>query len=228
MIQFDLNTKTYVCPFCGHVQAFNNSFIKTNSTYSSFFGIKKEEIAECSFDIYTLTCCNSACKKYTVLAINISNNEQIDISPKVVYKEFPDFIPEQIRNDYIEASIILDLSPKAAATLLRRCLQGMIHDFWNIHEKNLYDEINKLKDVIPLSQWNAIDGLRKMGNIGAHMEKDVNTIIDIDPDEATQLLKLIELLFNNWYIAKHSEEELYDNVVKTAEIKDSNKRKNTF
>lgn len=79
---------------------------------------------------------------------------------------------------------IIELSPKAAATLFRRCLQGMIHDFWNIHEKNLNAEITELQDKVPSSMWKALDGIRKIGNIGAHMESDVNLIVDIDISEA--------------------------------------------
>ena len=50
--------------------------------------------------------------------------------PESDAKVFPDYIPQQIREDYVEASKIKELSPKASATLSRRCLQGMIRDFW--------------------------------------------------------------------------------------------------
>ncbi|MCP1830281.1 hypothetical protein ACVIHH_005106 [Bradyrhizobium sp. USDA 4518] len=33
----------------------------------------------------------------------------------------------------------------------------------------------------------AIDAVRIVGNIGAHMEKDVNLIVDIEPGEAQML-----------------------------------------
>ena len=107
----------------------------------------------------------------------------------------PEYIPEPLRQDYLEAIRIADLSPKASATLARRCLQGMIHDFWDIHEKNLNAEITALKSRIPRKQWDAIDAIRKIGNIGAHMENNVELIVDVDPDEAKKLLKVIEMLF---------------------------------
>ncbi len=44
----------------------------------------------------------------------------------------------------------------------------MIHDFWGIYEKNLNAEITTLKDKVTSAQWAALDGLRKIGNIGAH------------------------------------------------------------
>ena len=88
----------------------------------------------------------------------------------------------------------------------------MIHDFWDIHEKNLNAEITKLQDRIPPSMWKALNGIREIGNIGAHMEQDVNLIVEIDIAEAKKLQKLIELLFDKWYIARHDEEELYNDI----------------
>ena len=138
-----------------------------------------------------IQCSNMSCGKILIVGRFLKENKQFDILPRYVHKSYPDYIPKQIRDDYTEASDIIDLSPKAAATLFRRCLQGMIHDFWNIHEKNLNAEISKLKDKVSLPLWSAIDGLRKMGNIGAHMEHDVNLIVDIDTLEAQKLQKLI-------------------------------------
>ena len=35
------------------------------------------------------------------------------------------------------------------------------------------------------------------------MEKDINLILDVEPDEAQALIDLIELLFEEWYVTKH-------------------------
>jgi len=53
----------------------------------------------------------------------------------------------------------------------------------------------------------AIDHVRSIGNIGAHMEADINCIVEIDEGEADTLLRLIELLFTEWYIARHDRSE---------------------
>ena len=84
----------------------------------------------------------------------------------------------------------------------------MIRDFWSVKKENLYVEINAIQDKVTPAQWKALDGLRKIGNIGAHMEKDVNLIVDINLDEAQKLLRLIEILLEKWYIARHDEEAL--------------------
>ena len=46
--------------------------------------------------------------------------------PQSSAKLFPSYIPQPLLDDYEEACAIRDLSPKASATLARRCLQGLI------------------------------------------------------------------------------------------------------
>ena len=224
MMEINLSAGSYVCPFCGHAQAYcTNVNHMENGIYRNTTPIPPE-YRESSFTIYTLPCNNHQCKKISVVAINRASRKQIDLVPQVTMRHYPDYIPEQIRRDYEETNLILEASPKAAATLLRRCLQGMIHDFWGIREKNLNAEISELKDKVTPAQWRSLDGLRKIGNISAHMEKDVNLIIDIDPDEASKLLKLIELLFEKWCIARHDEEALFDDIAGIAEQKEEQRK----
>ena len=224
MIEIDVNTQSYVCPFCGRSQAYLSHQYGMNMIEQDIgFSPNREPISpeyqESSFRIYTLKCSSKNCQKIAVTAINRTTGKQVDLVPQVTMKHYPNYIPEQIRHDYEEACGTLETSPKAAATLLRRCLQGMIHDFYNIHEKNLNAEITALKSKIVPELWKAIDGLRKIGNIGAHMERDVNLIIDIDTGEAKKLLKLIELLFDKWYIARHDEEELFNEITNISDDK---------
>ncbi|MGI8425936.1 MAG: DUF4145 domain-containing protein [Actinomycetota bacterium] len=122
--------------------------------------------------------------------------------PSSKAKAFPDYIPTAVLADYREACAIRDLSPKGSATLSRRCLQGVLRDFWDVKSGRLVDEIDQIKDKVDPLTWSAIDALRRLGNIGAHMEKDVNLIVDVDPDEAILLIDLIETLLREWYVAR--------------------------
>lgn len=143
------------------------------------------------------------CDEYIIFATGKGvavKNLVVPIKPFSVHKEFSDKIPKSIINDYYEACDIVYLSPKASATLSRRCLQGIIRDVWKTKENSLWKEILALQDKIKPELWNSINALRQIGNIGAHMECDVNTIIDIEPNEAKLLIKLLELLFNEWYV----------------------------
>jgi hypothetical protein len=50
----------------------------------------------------------------------------------------------------------------------------MIRDFWGIKKARLVDEIEAIAEKTDADTWAAIDSVRKIGNIGAHMEKDIN------------------------------------------------------
>ena len=89
----------------------------------------------------------------------------------------------------------------------------MIRDYWGIKKGRLNEEISALKEKIQPDLWGAIDGLRQLGNIGAHMEKDVDLIVDIDPGEADKLIKLIELLMKEWYINCEERKKLFEDIL---------------
>ena len=216
MIEIDFDNNTYVCPYCGCKQSYANNSSSDITGYQIYGRGKRYDT---DIRVFHIRCTNKQCSKITVVAKNEVTNKQFDLYPQHVHKEFPNYVPSQIRSDYVEAVTIMQDSPKAAATLLRRCLQGMIRDFWGIRKNTLKEEIDGLQNKITPSQWKAIDGLRKLGNIGAHMEKDINLIIDIDEGEAEKLAALIELLIDKWYITRHDEEELCNSIVDTANQK---------
>lgn len=83
----------------------------------------------------------------------------------------------------------------------------MIRDFWGITDKpTLKQEIDALENLIDPETWVAIDAVRQIGNIGAHMEKEVNLIIAVDAEEADLLIGLIETLFQDWYVARNNKQ----------------------
>jgi hypothetical protein len=87
----------------------------------------------------------------------------------------------------------------------------MIRDFCGITKGTLHAEILELEQQVQagtaprqVSEESiaAIDAVRQLGNIGAHFEKDINVIVEVEPDEAAALVSLIELLFQEWYVAR--------------------------
>jgi hypothetical protein len=87
----------------------------------------------------------------------------------------------------------------------------MIRDFCEISKNRLIDEIRELRNLadkgelpsgVAADTIDAIDHIRSIGNIGAHFEKDIDVIVDVDPGEAQALLELIEMLFEEWYVAR--------------------------
>jgi hypothetical protein len=102
----------------------------------------------------------------------------------------------------------------------------MIRDFHGISKARLIDEIEAIKSSVDPLTWKAIDGVRSIGNIGAHMERDINVVVDVDPDEARLLLGLIETLVDDWYIARHEREKRLSRLVSVAEDKSAARKKN--
>jgi hypothetical protein len=100
----------------------------------------------------------------------------------------------------------------------------MIRDFWSISKARLIDEITALEDKVDPLTWSAIDAVRKIGNIGAHMGKDINLIVDVDPDEADLLIGLIETLIHDWYIVRHEREARLKKLVRSSVDKDMQRR----
>lgn len=178
--------------------------------------------------IETILCANQACKKIAldvalakygfisgqgVTDLNQAPLAYFQLLPESAAKPQPDYIPLPLREDYREACRVRDLSPKSAATLARRCLQGMIRDFCGISKATLHSEIQELRRRIEAGEqprgvthesMDAIDAVRSVGNIGAHMERDIDVIVPVDGDEAQLLVELIELLFEEWYVARHN------------------------
>ncbi|MBZ3928950.1 hypothetical protein Xthr_20950 [Xanthomonas citri pv. thirumalacharii] len=216
----------WTCPFCGHAA------VITHDTYSSTmfrFNDGNREKSVLALLVDSITCPRPTCREYAIKARLHTYDSSKDslgkelgrwqLRPNSSAKVFPDYIPKPIREDYEEACLIRDLSPKAAATLARRCLQGIIRDFWGISKARLVDEINELKGVIDQATWEAIDAVRSIGNIGAHMERDINLVIEVEPEEAQLLIGLIEVLLKDWYIARHERQAHLQQIVALAKSK---------
>ena len=62
---------------------------------------------------------------------------------------------------------------------------------------------------VDIESLDAIDAIRSVGNIGAHMEKDIDVIIDVDPEEARLLIGLIESLIESWYVERQRRAKRY-------------------
>ena len=100
----------------------------------------------------------------------------------------------------------------------RTALLGLIDEIRELESK--LNEGNAPKGVTPESV-EAIDHVRSIGNIGAHMEADVNLIIEIDPGEAQELIGLIEMLFEEWYVARHDRNQRLAKIAAARAAKDA-------
>ena len=230
----------WTCPFCRQPQ--------TVSSANFAFGRVHFDVSTKlprGLEVFSILCVNEECKQVSVTSYLVRDARQgagfpwsrasgdaviraVNILPKASSRPLPDYIPPAIRQDYEEACLIRELSPKASATLARRCLQGMIRDFCKISKKRLIDEINELRKQvedgaadrsISTESVDAIDAIRTLGNIGAHMEADINQIVDVDADEAQLLIELLESLFDEWYVERSAREARFKRIADLKKIK---------
>jgi hypothetical protein len=157
----------WTCPYCGYPQTVTD---QSYSVMDQILGTSGSKFGDVGLRVASISCANEACRE---LAINASlhavtyervitpnpiarfSEEQIAswrLRPKSESKPQPDYILEPLRQDYYEACTIRDLSPKASATLARRCLQGMIRDFCGISKNRLIDEIKELRRLVDAGQ----------------------------------------------------------------------------
>ncbi len=232
----------FTCPHCGMPQIVTNAAQDTKSIYFDIgtFAEKKNASNYLGVTISAVRCANEECKKTTIGAEAGTyqvNPGVVPIDtvfatrfpyPGMAGKPFPRFVPKEIIEDYNEAWAIVNLSPKSSATLARRCLQAMIRDFCKIHEKTLYAEIGKLQKMadednlpkgVEAETIEAMNALRELGNIGAHMMESGGEIISVDSGESEALLALIEMLFADWYVARGKRVERLAGIVKLGKDK---------
>ena len=217
----------WTCPYCDRAQTATEEQL---SQEREIIGNSESVHGRIGFVVLSVRCANAKCRKLELqlyLCKLKSNEFEPYISKSSVIQHWqllpessarpqPDYIPKPIVEDYTEACRIRDLSPKASATLSRRCLQGMIRDFCGIAGKSLFAEIDVLGEAVNQGDGirhvnqdtvEAIDHVRKIGKYGAHMEKDVNLVINVEPHEAQKLIELIELLFHEWYVQREIRKE---------------------
>ena len=200
----------FKCPYCKEI-------IHANDNTSKTFAVSFDELfygstVEANWAMLTVRkCSNDACLRHS---LHIAGTRKGDFSgldmswPPNSFNQYPAFVPEQIRQDYQEACAIRVLSPKASATMSRRCLQGMIRDFHGISKESLHQEITALTGKVDDEVIKALLSAKSIANIGAHPEQDINLILDIDPGEAETLTALVELLIDEWYVARDRRSKL--------------------
>jgi hypothetical protein len=225
----------WTCPFCSRDTTITAE--RVHSTYTDLRISNAEGPLRLSSRF--IVCPNPKCKRTTlsvslhVLKLDAYYNangtgeclNQWLLIPSCRAMAFPEYIPGTILSDYKEACLIVDASPKASATLSRRCLQGIIRDFWRVKPGRLVDEIEQIRDKTDPLTWEAIDSVRKVGNIGAHMEKDIDLIVDVEPNEAGLLIGLIETLIRDWYVVREERRARLLRIREVADQKDEAKKR---
>lgn len=213
---------TIVCSYCGVtiplVENVNHSkFFNTRSgayTTTSLF----LEHAEQKPNFYPCLVTNfvecATCFNTTIFANLVTSKDEstrLSIKPSSSAVVYPDYVPSDPVQDYSEAVMIAELSPRASLTLSRRALQGLIRlKFPEIKQGALYNEINSLDDVVIGPEKAALHALRDLGNIGAHPKEIAE---QVKQEEAMHATKIIEFIIKKWYIEPHEDNEALEQIV---------------
>lgn len=166
----------------------------------------------CYWILRVQTCPNESCQKAIV---KLKTEQQKKGSPGVTTEEFlvyprrtsrtplPKIVPDEFAEDYKEACLVLQDSPKASAALSRRCLQHLLVEKAGVKPKDdLSSQIGSVMPNLPSHLSDMIDGIRVIGNFAAHPLKSTNSgeIMDVEPGEAEHSLDTLEELFDHYLV----------------------------
>ncbi len=175
-----------------------------------------------------VVCPNPACREFSLSAslhtLEISGNRSYTgkhiktwaLVPPSRARSFPVALPPQVLEDYQEACLTLEFSQKIAAALARRCLSGILRDFWRVQPGRLGDEFRQIKGQADPLTWETIESVRKTGVIGARMDIECAEIPDTEPGEAKMLIGLIETLIQDWYVGREERRKRLEGIKQIA------------
>ena len=119
-------------------------------------------------------------------------------------------LPQDIKEDYEEARIILSGSPRGAAALLRLCIQKLCK-YLGEEGKNINADIAALvKKGLPVKLQKALDIVRVIGNNAVHPGQiDLKDNIEV----ANRLFSLVNLIADVMITQPKHIEEMYDKLI---------------
>jgi uncharacterized protein DUF4145 len=118
-------------------------------------------------------------------------------------------VPDPFRQDYLEASLILENSPRMSAVLSRRIVGDLLEKYADRTEYNLAKRIDKFIEdkSYPSHVRDNLHHLREIADFGAHTQTDQadGTIIDVDRDEAEWTLDIVDSLFDYFIVGPETD-----------------------
>jgi Domain of unknown function (DUF4145) len=197
----ELDKEAFNCPFCNGYAHFRWGMLfwddpKGNMTSTVFVG------AKCA-------CCQKLClwdaPRWGNPGSFCIDGELIhpQISPALLV---PDDLPEKCRSDYEEARQVVTKSPRAAAALLRLCIQRLCMHFGEKGENVNHDIGELVKKGMDRRIQQALDTVRVIGNNAVHPGE---MAIDDNPELVTKLFRLIHVIVDDMITKSNAIESLY-------------------
>jgi hypothetical protein len=200
------------CPFCNKEQS-----VSGQGRQASFADLTIENAdGPRRLVVKFVVCPDPKCRRFSLNvslhSLELSGNRAYtgkhlktwSLVPPSKARSFPVAVPDAILQDYREACLTVDLSPKIAAALSRRCLSSMLRDFWQVQPGRLIDEFRQVKGAVDPITWETIESVKQTGMIGARFESEGAELLDAEPREAELLISLIETLIQDWYVGREA------------------------
>lgn len=188
---------SFTCPNCGVLarQEYRSSNERLDGTYGDH-----DENTIC-----TTKCDN--CTYYAIWRFKKMIFPQIGIAPQ----PNPD-LPEEVKNDYLEAASISNLSPKGAAALLRLAIQKLCVHLGG-KGRNINNDIKVLvENGLPPKIQKSLDIVRVIGNNAVHPGQ-----IDVDNSEAVgKLFTLINIIAETMITIPNQIDSMYEELPEQA------------
>lgn len=196
------------CPFCNIEinPQFKKSFIGQDDKGNWFHSSMKCQNEKCQKLIINLECYTDQESMIPFGAIPKGNMIVKYYAKPIISSRdpIPKEVGEPFSEDYREACLILNLSPKASAALSRRCLQNILIHKAGVTKKDLSNQIQEVIDSGKLPSYLSenIDAIRNIGNFAAHPIKSSSTgvILPVEFGEAEWSLEVIESLFDFYFV----------------------------
>jgi len=177
----------------------NNLFAKNGNGESAMWSYSTTICPACSKAIIQLSE-----QTFTEDGDSSGQSESLVLPRAATRPKAPSAVPSELAEDFNEACLVIEDSPKASAALSRRCLQGILRA-QGYTQKDLAPAIEALlsSNRLPTELAESVDAIRNVGNFAAHPLKDKHTgeILPVEPHEAEWNLEVLEGLFDYFYVA---------------------------
>lgn len=190
-----------ICPYC-------RNDIKEFLTYDNFIiNGQFRDICLPFSQIEFYKC--PVCEKITIQLYDpittLTTLDKLIIYPSIFTPpDVDESIPDILKKDFQEASMIRTLSFNASAALSRRCLQNILIQKAGVNPKDrLYNQIEFIitNKLLPADLLDILHEVREIGNFAAHPKFDCQgVIIDTTQEEADFNLEVINQLFDYYFI----------------------------
>jgi hypothetical protein len=179
---------------------------------------RQDQRPEAAVELDWMVCANPKCHDLVIRMHETREDDfgELDthtwtIRPRYAKRPIPREVEEPFRADYMEASALLDLSPRMSAVLSRKIVHDLIEAFTDITEFSLAKAIDRFNEDV--SRPSAIRGnlhyMREIADFSAHTQRDKSPqddtdqirddhalIIPVSRDDAEWSLGLVDRLFD--------------------------------